>query len=50
MFIPLSKDEQDYISIIKDAFPRTVADKARKAVSHALGEFLSTESYKKTQI
>ena len=45
----LSKNEQDYISIIKDAFPRTVADKARKAVSHALGEFLSTESYKKTQ-
>ena len=46
----LGKNEQDYISIIKDAFPRTVADKARKAVSHALGEFLSTESYKKTQI
>lgn len=45
----LSKNEQDYISIIKDAFPRTVANKARKAVSHALGEFLSTESYKETQ-
>ena len=45
----LSKNEQDYISIVKDAFPRTVADKARKAVSHALGEFLATETYKKTQ-
>lgn len=45
----LSKNDQDYISIIKSAFPRVVADKARKAVSHALGEFLATETYKKTQ-
>lgn len=45
----LTKNKADHTAIIKDAFPRTVADKARKAVSHATGEFLSTESYKKTQ-
>ena len=46
----LSKNNRDHFSIIKSAFPRTVADKARKAVSHALGEFLSTESYKKSEL
>ena len=48
-YFVINDETKEMLVIDPGASAKALADKARKAVSHALGEFLSTESYKETQ-